>query len=68
MLDLDKFKEDEKEAIEDFREVAVQLGHAIGLSVIAGTCKSSVEDEAIAAADKAWTELADKVIEFAMED
>jgi hypothetical protein len=55
-------------AIEDIRAMSRQLGRAIGLSVIAATANASVEDHAIKKMDEAWTELADRIIMFALED
>lgn len=55
-------------AVTMIRECAVQFGRAVSLSCIAATCGELTEDHAIARADAAWTELADKVILFAMEE
>lgn len=55
------------EALAVTRGLAVSLGRAISLSVVAGTCHASVEDHALECADAAWTALADKIITFALE-
>ena len=67
----DKFAEldeAEREAVLAFRELAVKLGRAVSLSLVAALASGGTEDEAIAAADRAWTALADRIIEFALED
>lgn len=58
----------DEEAVAQIRDIAVQLGRAISLSCIAAVARPSIEDEAIAAMDRAWIDLADKIIDFAMED
>lgn len=47
------------------RAIAVQIGRALSLTVIAATAKSSIEDEAIAAMDRQWEKVADLLIAFA---
>lgn len=63
-----KMMTDEKRQI---RKIAQLAGRAISLSVVAAQTRgsySTVEDEAIAAMDRAWSKLADSVIEFAEDE
>jgi hypothetical protein len=66
----DKFAdlpEEDREAVELFRSLARDLGRAISLSCVAATCNRARPHATLKAAE-AWTELADRIIEFAMED
>lgn len=63
-----RMSEEDQEAIAAFRSMAIDFGRAVSLSCVAAVAKPSIEDEAIAAADAAWTKLADKIIDFAMSD
>jgi hypothetical protein len=58
----------DQEVAEQFQEIAVLFGRAVGLSCVAATANASVEDHAIGKMDAAWRELANKVVEFAESD
>jgi hypothetical protein len=55
---------------EKVRAIARHLGRALCFTVMVGQHPAGGprEDELIAACDEAWSSLADKVIEFALED
>lgn len=63
-----KIDEEEAQTKEDIRGISKAIGRALCLILIAANAPSSVEDDAIAAMDDAMEELADRLIDFAMED
>lgn len=68
-LDLDNLPDNvDREGVEAIRGISVAIGRAITFSCIVATCHSDAELEAIAEAEQAWTDLADKIIEFAVSD
>lgn len=49
----------------DVRRIAVRLGRALALTIMAAQTNERMEDEAIAAMDRAWEHFADKFMDFA---
>lgn len=47
------------------RGISRQLGRALSLTMVATLAGSRVEDEAIAAMDRAWESLADQIVDYA---
>jgi hypothetical protein len=52
------------ESIIEIHRLAVQLSRAVALSAVVAISGERVEDEAIAAADRAWVELVDDLMLF----
>lgn len=61
---------EEQKAIEDIRNIFRHVGQALAFTIMFAQHPpgGSLEDELLKACDDAWTSLADKVIEFAMEE
>jgi hypothetical protein len=54
-----------REEVVQLREIMVQLGRALCLSIATAASSDRTLDDALAAQDRAWTTLADKVATFA---
>lgn len=59
---------EEQANLDDIRTIFKLFGRAMSLSCVAATANARVEDEAIEAMDRAWENLADAVVEFAMKE
>lgn len=67
---LDNLSEDDLKHAVEVRGIAVLLGRALSLTIMAGSLPpgDTNEDRAISAMDGAWEKLADKIIQFALEN
>lgn len=64
---LDSLPEDVRESVHMARSIAVDVGRALSLTIVAALAPETTTDEAIAAMDKSWRELADKIMLFALD-